>query len=46
MQSKYIFPVLLIILDMGAAIVYAVNKDYKMAVYWLAAAALNITVTF
>ncbi len=46
MQSKYIFPVLLIILDVGAAVVYAVNKDYKMTVYWLAAAVLNITVTF
>lgn len=46
MHSKYIFPVLLIILDVGAALVYFLNKEYKMAVYWLAAAVLNITVTF
>lgn len=46
MYSKYIFPVLLIVLDVGAAIVYALNKEYKMAVYWIAAAVLNITVTF
>ncbi|MBO5019054.1 MAG: hypothetical protein J6D52_00160 [Clostridia bacterium] len=46
MQSKFLFPIALIILDLGAAIVYALNKDYKMAVYWLAAAVLNITVTF
>lgn len=46
MKSKYIFPILLIILDLGAAIVYAVNKEYKMAVYWIAAAVINITVTF
>ena len=46
MQSKYLFPVALIILDLGAAIIYALNKDYKMAIYWLAVAVLNITVTF
>lgn len=46
MYSKYIFPVLLIILDVGAAIVYLLNKEYKMAVYWIAAAVLNVTVTF
>lgn len=46
MQTKYLFPITLIILDLGAAVVYALNKEYKMAVYWLAAAVLNITVTF
>ena len=46
MQHKYFFPIILIVLDLGAAIVYALNKEYKMAVYWLAAAVLNITVTF
>ena len=45
-KPEYIFPLLLILLDMGAAIVYAIQKDYKKAVYWLAAAVLNITVTF
>ena len=46
MQHKYFFPIVLIVLDLGAALVYALNKEYKMAVYWLAAAVLNITVTF
>ena len=46
MHSKLFFPIALIVLDLGAAIVYAFYKDYKMAVYWLAAAVLNITVTF
>ncbi len=46
MRTKYLFPIALIILDLGAAVVYALNKEYKMAVYWLAAAVLNITVTF
>lgn len=45
-KSEYIFPLLLILLDVGAAFIYAVQKDYKKAVYWLAAAVLNVTVTF
>ena len=43
---KYLFPYALILLDIGAAVVYAANRDFKMAVYWIAAAVLNITVTF
>lgn len=46
MKKEYIFPSVLIALDLLAAVVYAVGKDYKKAVYWLAAAVLNITVTF
>lgn len=46
MNTKYIFPLLLIALDVGAAIVYGVGKDFKMATYWIAAAVLNICVTF
>lgn len=45
-KPEYIFLLLLILLDVGAAIIYAVQKDYKKAVYWLAAAVLNVTVTF
>ena len=44
-MTKYIFPVALIVLDFGAAIVYAAQKDIRMATYWVAAAVLNITVT-
>ena len=43
-MTKYIFPIILIILDIGAAVVYAVHKDVRMAVYWLAAAVLNVCV--
>lgn len=46
MTKVYIFPIVLIVLDVGASLVYAFNKDYKMAVYWLAAAILNVCVTF
>ncbi len=45
-MNKYIFPCLLIALNIGAAVVCAVTHDFKMAVYWLAAAVLNICVTF
>lgn len=46
MRPEYIFPLLLIALDIGAAVVYAKNGEYKRAVYWVAAAVLNICVTF
>lgn len=42
---KYIFPIVLIALDIGAAVVYAAYHDLRMAVYWFAAAVLNIAVT-
>ena len=45
-MNKYIFPVILILLDFGAGIVYGANGDIKKMIYWFAAAVLNITVTF
>ena len=45
-MSKYIFPSILILLDFGAAVMYAVNGGLKKVVYWLAAAMLNFCVTF
>ena len=45
-KPEYIFPLLLILLDVGAAIIYALQKDYKKAVYWIAVTVLNVTVTF
>ena len=44
--SPKFFPALLILLDLGAAVVYAKNKDWRKVVYWLAAAVLNAAVTF
>ena len=46
MKTQYIFPMLLIALDIGAATVYALGRDWRMTIYWLAAAVLNVTVTF
>ena len=41
-----IFPLLLIILDLGAAVMFVPRKDLGNIIYWLAAAILNIAVTF
>lgn len=46
MKSQYIFPVLLIVLDVGSAVVYGATGDWKKVIYWVAAAVLNVAVTF
>ena len=43
---KQFFPVLLIILDLAAAIVYVCHGDWRKTIYWFAAAVLTTTVTF
>ena len=43
-MSKYIFPTLLIALQIGAALERAASGDFKMFGYWAAAAALNTVV--
>lgn len=45
MLSK-IFPTLLIILDVCAAIGYIPDGDWRKIIYWLAAAVLTFTVTY
>ena len=45
-MKEIIFPLILIILDVLSAIPYAVSGDYKKSIYWIAAAILNICVTF
>ena len=46
MDKTKIFPVLLIILDLGAAIVYGLEPDVRRCIYWIAAAVLTACVTF
>ena len=46
MKPTLIFPTILIALDVGAAVVYAVGGDWKRTIYWLAAATLTATVTY
>lgn len=44
--TAYIFPSILIVCNIGAGLVCAVNGDFKKAIYWVAAAVLNAAVTF
>lgn len=46
MKTTQIFPMILIMLDIGASIVYMAHGDLRKFIYWLAAATLSITVTF
>lgn len=46
MRGEYIFPTVLIALDILAALPYAVKMDWRMAIYWLAAATLTASVTY
>jgi hypothetical protein len=46
LTHQMIFPMLLILLDLGASAVYALSADWRRSVYWLAAAILTATVTF
>lgn len=41
----WLFPALLILLDIAAAIVWATHGDWRRTVYWIAAAVLTLTVT-
>jgi hypothetical protein len=46
MKYVYLFPALLIGLDLAASVAYACALDWRRAVYWLAAAVLTFVVTF
>lgn len=46
MKLTYIFPLIMIALDIGAAIICIHGGDPKKGIYWLAAAVLNAAVTF
>lgn len=47
MTKQQVFHLILIILDLAAAIVYGVvDMDIRKVIYWIAAAVLTITVTF
>lgn len=46
MKAEYWFPSALIALDACAALVYAVKADWRLMVYWFAAATLTACVTY
>lgn len=45
MMSK-LFPIVIITLDIGAAVVYLYYNNIRMFIYWTAAAVLTASVTF
>ena len=46
MTRTTLFPALLILLDVGAAIMWWASGDWRRGVYWLAAAVLTAVVTW
>jgi hypothetical protein len=46
MKYEKLFPTLLIILDVCAAIGYVPSGDWRRVIYWLAAAILTTCVTY
>lgn len=45
-MRPYVFPALLIVMDLGAAVLWGVEGDWRRSVYWVAAAVLTYVVTF
>lgn len=45
MGRTTILPGVIIAVSVGAALIYAMNGDWRRAVYWTAAAVLNLAVT-
>ena len=46
MNARLLFPIILIGLAIGAAVVYLCFGAWKHGIYWFAAATLTATVTF
>ena len=46
MSRAQVLPTILILIDIGAALVWAVDGDFRRAIYWVGAAVLTATVTF
>lgn len=43
---QYLFPSLIIVLMLSAAVVYTVAGEYRLAAYWLFAGGINAVVTY
>jgi len=41
-----IFPSIMILMSLGAAVTYLFDGDWRRTIYWIAAAILTTTVTF
>lgn len=46
MRYEKLFPTLLIVLDICAALAYVPSGDWRKVIYWLAAAILTTCVTY
>ena len=46
MRYARVFPTILIGLQICAAVIYLVGRDWRRGIYWLAAAVLNACVTY
>lgn len=46
LKPEQYFPAVLILLMVGAAVVYAAQGDGRKALYWAAATVLNLSITF
>lgn len=46
MRTEYIFPTVLIALDIASSVPYMLRGNFRMMIYWLAAATLTACVTF
>ncbi len=42
---RFVFPIAIIALNIGAGIIYGIAGDWRRAVYWIAAAVLTTAVT-
>jgi len=45
-MNPKIFPTILIVLDIAAALGYLPSGNYRMVIYWVAAATLTTTITW
>lgn len=46
LKTEQIFPLILIVCDICAALFYVPLGDWRKVIYWIAAAILSVTVTF
>lgn len=46
MTKEQIFPTILIVLDVCAAIMYGLDHDTRKVIYWLSASILTASVTY
>lgn len=46
MSVKFVFPVVLLLCNLGAAVAYAAEGDYRRAAYWAASSVCIAAVTF